>query len=307
MLDRITSLVNETLCLAHPLSTAQVADLIDSGASTGGRTGRHWVLDPIDGTRGFVGRRQYAVCLGLIEAGEVTMGVLGCPNLPLAVPVDQPSLDAEAAGRDAPGAQHASGCLFHAVRGGGAFVAALAGEGAAAAPSRIHAQTDPTGAAAVYMTSWESRHSNHDLTDRLASGVGVTRPALKLDSQAKYGERTRVLVSALLVWETGGILTPSVDREWVLPRAPEPTSTRTGLDRKGRTPGLVAGGIDRCTAATRRRISSLLRPTLPLRCPPSHDPFRPAGQGGRLHLPAYARARVSGEGVGPRCGGRAGH
>jgi 3'-phosphoadenosine 5'-phosphosulfate (PAPS) 3'-phosphatase len=28
------------------------------------------VLDPIDGTRGFVGMRQYAVCLGLLDAGQ---------------------------------------------------------------------------------------------------------------------------------------------------------------------------------------------------------------------------------------------
>lgn len=33
--------------------------------------GQHWVLDPIDGTRGFVGMRQYAVCLGLLEGGQV--------------------------------------------------------------------------------------------------------------------------------------------------------------------------------------------------------------------------------------------
>lgn len=54
----------------------------DLGASPGGATGRHWVLDPIDGTRGFVGMRQYAVCLGLLQDGDVALGVLGCPNLP---------------------------------------------------------------------------------------------------------------------------------------------------------------------------------------------------------------------------------
>jgi 3'-phosphoadenosine 5'-phosphosulfate (PAPS) 3'-phosphatase len=52
------------------------------GGSSGGSTGRHWVLDPIDGTRGFVGMRQYAVCLGMLQDGEVMLGVLGCPNLP---------------------------------------------------------------------------------------------------------------------------------------------------------------------------------------------------------------------------------
>lgn len=54
----------------------------DLGSSPGGSVGSHWVLDPIDGTRGFVGMRQYAVCLGLIQDEEVVVGVLGCPNLP---------------------------------------------------------------------------------------------------------------------------------------------------------------------------------------------------------------------------------
>lgn len=43
----------------------------DLGASQGGPSGRHWVLDPIDGTRGFVGMRQYSVCLGMLQDGEV--------------------------------------------------------------------------------------------------------------------------------------------------------------------------------------------------------------------------------------------
>lgn len=43
----------------------------DLGASAGGPSGRHWVLDPIDGTRGFVGKRQYSVCLGLLQDGQV--------------------------------------------------------------------------------------------------------------------------------------------------------------------------------------------------------------------------------------------
>ena len=43
----------------------------DLGASPGGPDGSHWVLDPIDGTKGFVGMRQYAVCLGLLQDGKV--------------------------------------------------------------------------------------------------------------------------------------------------------------------------------------------------------------------------------------------
>ena len=75
MLERITHLVNDALgTLPSPpqqLQPQQVADLIDCGGSQGGPVGRHWVLDPIDGTRGFVGMRQYAVCLGMLQEGQV--------------------------------------------------------------------------------------------------------------------------------------------------------------------------------------------------------------------------------------------
>ena len=73
---RITALVNETISEEagvepDSLSQDDVLALIDSGDSQGGSEGFHWVLDPIDGTRGFVGMRQYAVCLGLINQGKV--------------------------------------------------------------------------------------------------------------------------------------------------------------------------------------------------------------------------------------------
>jgi 3'(2'), 5'-bisphosphate nucleotidase/inositol polyphosphate 1-phosphatase len=86
MLSRITQLINSVLAAevegCPVLSEQQVVELIDLGQSAGGASGRHWVLDPIDGTRGFVGMRQYSVCLGLLSEGEVVAGVLGCPNLP---------------------------------------------------------------------------------------------------------------------------------------------------------------------------------------------------------------------------------
>ena len=74
MATRITELVNtilreETDCWG--LSEQELLGLIDLGDSMGGASGRHWVLDPIDGTRGFVGLRQYAVCLGLLVDGKV--------------------------------------------------------------------------------------------------------------------------------------------------------------------------------------------------------------------------------------------
>ena len=66
------------LCQATPDETLA---LIDRGAASPAR--RFWTLDPIDGTKGFLRGEQYAVALALIEDGEVVLGVLGCPNLPL--------------------------------------------------------------------------------------------------------------------------------------------------------------------------------------------------------------------------------
>lgn len=59
-----------------------ILDAIDRGGCTGGAHKRFWVLDPIDGTRGFIGQGPYAIALALIEKGEVVLGVLGCPRSP---------------------------------------------------------------------------------------------------------------------------------------------------------------------------------------------------------------------------------
>lgn len=65
------------------LSSSQVLDVISACNSVGGPTGQHWVLDPVDGTLGFVRGDQYAVALAMIDDGEVVIGVLGCPNYPV--------------------------------------------------------------------------------------------------------------------------------------------------------------------------------------------------------------------------------
>ena len=82
LLRKVTDLVNKVLPAGEAMEPEAVADAIDRGASEGGPTGRHWILDPIDGTKGFINGRQYAIALALMEDGEVTGGVLGCPNMP---------------------------------------------------------------------------------------------------------------------------------------------------------------------------------------------------------------------------------
>ncbi|KAL9462466.1 hypothetical protein AB3S75_000468 [Citrus x aurantiifolia] len=92
-LERITKLVNETLASdgaynTSTLSTEDVIRAIDGGKSEGGSHGRHWVLDPIDGTKGFVRGDQYAIALALLDevgAGTYMQSLSG--SLPVKVQV----------------------------------------------------------------------------------------------------------------------------------------------------------------------------------------------------------------------------
>jgi 3'(2'), 5'-bisphosphate nucleotidase len=63
---------------------------LDAGRHDGAAE-RYWVMDPVDGTKGFLRGDQYAVALALVERGEVVLGVLGCPNLG---PADDPAATA---------------------------------------------------------------------------------------------------------------------------------------------------------------------------------------------------------------------
>lgn len=86
MLQDVCDVFNTTLADAltdaPQMSTQEVCDLIDLGDSQGG-PGQHWVLDPIDGTRGFEAARQYSVCLGMIQDGEPVLGVRTLSAFPL--------------------------------------------------------------------------------------------------------------------------------------------------------------------------------------------------------------------------------
>jgi len=97
--------------LYTPKSAEEMCDIIDLGSGAGGREGRVWVLDPIDGTAAFVRGQQYAVCLALLEDGYEKVGVLGCPNLSL----DKGKVSEELIDRDG------YGLMLSAVRGQGSF------------------------------------------------------------------------------------------------------------------------------------------------------------------------------------------
>lgn len=68
------------------LTDADVLEAIDRGGKDaftfGARPATYWILDPIDGTRGFLKGSEalYVVGLALVVEGEIVLGVMGCPN-----------------------------------------------------------------------------------------------------------------------------------------------------------------------------------------------------------------------------------
>lgn len=139
---------------------------IDRGGSAGtGKRGRYWTLDPIDGTKGFLRREQYAVALALIEDGQIVLGVLGCPN-------------------------YAGGTVFCAERGGGAQKVTGNGIGTPL-PHRyefthLKASTLSDASHARIAESVESAHSDQSQSATIAKLLNITASPLRMDSQVKY-------------------------------------------------------------------------------------------------------------------------
>ena len=150
----------------HPAATpTEICDWIDAGNAT--IAGRYWTLDPIDGTKGFLRNDQYTIALALIEGGEVKVGALACPALPLNL--------------DAP--EEVKGVIFVAVRGAGAEMGLLPGD--SLAPIHVAGESDKTGFR--FVESVEADHGDHALQAAIARAAGISRPSLRMDSQAKYG------------------------------------------------------------------------------------------------------------------------
>jgi 3'(2'), 5'-bisphosphate nucleotidase len=66
--------------LGETVTEGQLVDWLDFGRDR--KDSVRWTLDPIDGTRGFVGGRRYSVALGLIDGTEAVAGLLACPGYP---------------------------------------------------------------------------------------------------------------------------------------------------------------------------------------------------------------------------------
>ncbi|KAE8676988.1 PAP-specific phosphatase HAL2-like [Hibiscus syriacus] len=189
LLEAVVNTVNECLAEApkyglqlpkKALGTSQILEAISRCNSTGGPTGRHWVLDPVDGTLGFIRGDQYAVALALIEDGKLVLGVLGCPNYPMkkellnynhqrnqTMPKASPSSDI-----------WQKGCVMYARRGSGRALMQplIHGDTKFEWPNsatlvKASAVDDPS--LATFCEPVEKANSNHLFTAGLANSIGV--------------------------------------------------------------------------------------------------------------------------------------
>ncbi|KAI7816841.1 hypothetical protein BC939DRAFT_29693 [Gamsiella multidivaricata] len=169
MREKVLELANSGLDTL--LTEQSLLETIDRGTYAGGASGRMWALDPIDGTKGFLRGEQFAVCLALIVDGQVELGVMGCPNLP----VDAKDQDGE------------KGCLFITVKGQGAFQRNFS----SSTEIPISMCDIQSLADASFCESVESGHSNQSDSAKIAQLLGITRPPVRMDSQCKYCSLSR--------------------------------------------------------------------------------------------------------------------
>lgn len=64
------------------MSTQDALAALDRCHYQGDTSNDYWILDPVDGTLGFIRKAQFAIGLAYVHQGIPVVGVVGCPNLP---------------------------------------------------------------------------------------------------------------------------------------------------------------------------------------------------------------------------------
>ncbi|MDZ4765341.1 MAG: inositol monophosphatase family protein [Chloroflexota bacterium] len=168
--DQFASLLNDSQrehvarlvgdAIRASVSVDQVVAWLDHGRAValagGGET--TWIIDPVDGTKGFVAGRQYAIAIAALADGEPVAGVIACPG-------------------------YGNGLLLYA-QGSGAYVEDLNG---GRKPSRIAVSSVNKFNAARIVGSLERHKGDHPGIDAVYAALGIRRDNVQpVDSQAKY-------------------------------------------------------------------------------------------------------------------------
>lgn len=157
------SVLNSVTNLLKPIfpkiTNSEVIDLLSYAQKDIKGIERYWVLDPIDGTKGFMRGEQYAIALALVKQGETVMGILGCPNY------------------------ETHGSIYFSEKGHGSKAICL-NDGSSQVLS-MPALDDTSKI--VLCTSYESKHVDDIKTKNLLNKLQVTAAPIKSDGQGKYG------------------------------------------------------------------------------------------------------------------------
>jgi 3'(2'), 5'-bisphosphate nucleotidase len=153
----VVALLSEIL--GTRVTQVDVVKWLDTGQ--GRQAERTWVIDPIDGTKGFLALRNYVIAVGVMEGGKPVAGIIGAPAYPT---------------------KDNSGMLFHA-QGGAAFMQSMAG-----GPVKRIRVSERVGADDIRaLESVEKSHVNHERMARVREAAGFGGAALyRLDSMEKY-------------------------------------------------------------------------------------------------------------------------
>lgn len=142
--------------LGTPVTQVEVVKWLDYGQNR--EAANTWVIDPIDGTKGYISLRNYAIAVGLMHERKPVGGIIGAPSYP-------------------GGAQ-----LFHA-QSGVAYMQPLTG----GAVKRIHASLRTEATTLRALESVEKSHANHDRMQHVREVAGLGEAELiHIDSMEKY-------------------------------------------------------------------------------------------------------------------------
>jgi 3'(2'), 5'-bisphosphate nucleotidase len=162
----------------------QVAAWLDHGR--GVESDITWIIDPIDGTKGYIANRQYAIAVAALADGDPVASAVACPG-------------------------YGRGLLFYAQRGG-AYVEGLDGGRA----DRIAVSDVTRFDQARLVGSLERHKGDHPGADSVYAALGIRADQLTpVDSQAKYA-----MVACGDADLFMRLMTPGGHRHWVWDHAP---------------------------------------------------------------------------------------
>lgn len=145
--------------LGESVRQTDVVKWLDHGQ--GREAKRLWVIDPIDGTKGFLALRNYVVAVGVMMDRKPVAGVIGAPAYPT---------------------PDSKGLLFHA-QGGAAFMQPM--DGGQVKRIRVSERTEASSLRAL--ESVEKSHANHERMARVRETAGYGAASLiHMDSMEKY-------------------------------------------------------------------------------------------------------------------------